>query len=162
MLGFGRSSLRVFDEARGSWAGAAFWAFGKVWRARRGLAQARQTLLESHVERPVQRVLYSPMAAAGLGLAWPRACAGGNGVARVEAAAILEFCPRIDLDDGAGVAEAQFSGKPAVAIEPVDLAHEGAMRVSMRPWPLSMSGATSMSSASAALKAASISACKVG
>ena len=64
---------------------------------------------------------------------WPRpasaahgrgACAGGNVVARVEAAAILEFCLGMDLDDGAGVSEAEFSGKPAVAIDPVDLAHD--------------------------------------
>ena len=86
------------------------------------LSQARQVLLEGHVERPVQRVLDAPVAADGLGEPGGGETAGGNVVARVEPGAILQFGPRFDPDDGARVDEADFAGKAPVAVEPVDLA----------------------------------------
>jgi hypothetical protein len=50
--------------------------------------------------------------------------AGCDGIANIEAGAILQFGPRFDPDNGAGVDEADFAGKAPVAVEPVDLAQD--------------------------------------
>ena len=136
------SELEAFGSGRLGWASAGF--DGKVRRVAElgcgaqpvegelaherhvlravALAHARQVLLESHVERPVQRVLDAPVAADGV-------CERGRGararcdvIANVEPAAIVQFGARFDPDDGARVGEADFAGKAPVAVEPVDLA----------------------------------------
>ena len=50
--------------------------------------------------------------------------AGGDVVAGVEPAAVGQFGPRLDLDDGARDGEAEFAGEASLAVEPVDLARD--------------------------------------
>jgi hypothetical protein len=49
---------------------------------------------------------------------------GGDIVSRVEAATILEFGARGDLDDGGHARRAEFAGEAPVAAEPIDLSSE--------------------------------------
>ena len=51
--------------------------------------------------------------------------AGGDVIAGVEPGAVLQLGPRFDFDDGARVAKPDLAGKAPVAVEPVDLAHDG-------------------------------------
>src|SRR5208282_3549214 len=133
--------LDAFGSGRLGWPPAGFdGKVGRVAEWRRGselvegklahqrhvlravaLAHTRQVLLEGHVERPVQRVLDSPVAADVLCEPGHGTSAGCDVIANVEPGAILQLGPRFDPDDRARVGEADFAGKAPVAVEPIDL-----------------------------------------
>jgi hypothetical protein len=97
---------------------------GHVFGAVAG-SEARLVLVEDDVEDPVEAIFDPPMAAHGVGGGFGGEGGGGDIVSGVEAAVILEFGTRRDLDDGGDGGQAQFAGEAPVAIEPLDLADDG-------------------------------------
>lgn len=85
------------------------------------LAEAGLVFLEDNVEHPVQRILDGPMSPNGFGGFQGREGGGGDVVARVEAAALLEFGLPLDLDHGGNTGQTEFAGEAAVAVQPIDL-----------------------------------------
>src|SRR3546814_9787159 len=77
------------------------------------LAEAGLVFLEDGVEDPVEAVFDAPVSAHGAcGVFGGEAC-GGDVVAGIEAAAVLQFGARGDAHDGGGTGQAQFAGEAA-------------------------------------------------
>ncbi len=122
------------------------------------LAQAGLVLGEDDIEDPMELVLDRPVAAHGLGRLLCRQRRGRDVIAGLEASAVGELRARLHANDRRG--RRSSPGNRRAPVSQSISRMTATVGCSMRPWPLSQS--MSVSFTSAAAKALSISARKVG